>query len=231
MPPTPSHPAERPEAHPDGALSVACFTLGPWETNCYVAHAGGPGCVIVDAGFEPGPMIEHIRSRGLRPGVLVFTHAHPDHIAGGVRVASEFPEALVMIHQAEERWLRDPELNLSALMGIPITGPTPHQLLHDGDRIEHAGLVLRVLHTPGHSPGGISLVADEPGSGGLVFSGDALFAGSVGRTDFPGSDHDTLLHAIRDKLYPLPDDTRVLPGHGPPTTIGREKRTNPYARA
>lgn len=207
-------------------LSIEAFCLGPYQTNCYLLWREG-SAAIIDASFEPGPILRAVRRHGLSPSAIVLTHAHLDHIAGVREVRDHFPNARIMIHRAEEQWLVDPVLNCSALIGMPTTAPRADQLLDDGDELELAGSRWRVLHTPGHSPGGISLwSADER----VVLAGDALFAGSIGRTDLPGGDFNTLEASIRAKLYSLPDDTRVLPGHGPETTIGRERRSNPYVR-
>lgn len=222
---------------PDGAPAPRChvegFTLGPFETNCYIltvenAAADEPSCWIIDASFEPQDLIDRVNARGLRPAALILTHAHVDHIAGVAAVRSAFPGLPIWIHEAEREWLSNPMLNLSAMMGMSITSPGPDRLLVDGETLTLGGLKWTVLHTPGHSPGGITLY-NEPTRTAIV--GDALFAGSIGRTDFPGSDHETLANAIRTKLYTLPDDTTIYPGHGPTSTIGREKRTNPFVRA
>lgn len=230
--------ADRPE--------VECVTLGPFETNCYVVSIPGDAaraCWIVDASFEPEELIALIRGKGLRPVALVLTHAHVDHIAGIGEVRAAFPGLPILLHEAEREWLGDPVLNLSAMMAMDVTAPGPDRLLADGDRLELAGTTWDVLHTPGHSPGGITLhhagwhgSPSREGSHGsenraTALVGDTLFNGSIGRFDFPGSDEETLVRSIRDRLYALPDQTRVFPGHGPPTTIGREKRSNPFVRA
>lgn len=205
------------------------MALGPFETNCYVAQPEpampGDPCWIVDAGFDPEQLIALVRERSLRPELLILTHAHGDHIAGIREVLAAFPGLPLLIHEAEREWLADPALNLSLAIGMPVTAPAPDRLLREGDMLTLAGSEWKVLHTPGHSPGGITLynAAD-----GVALVGDALFAGSVGRTDFPGSDPRTLARSIREKLYTLPDETLVYPGHGPGTTIGVEKRTNPF---
>lgn len=207
-------------------LRIETFCLGPYQTNCYLLLTPS-ACALIDAGFEPAPMIEAIRDHGLEPEALVLTHAHLDHIAGVRAVRAAFPNVPILIHRAEAAWLTDSVLNLSAMIGMPVTAPPADRLLDDGDELILAQRRWEVRHTPGHSPGGIALWCAEER---VVISGDALFAGSIGRTDFPGGDFETLEASIRAKLYSLPDDTRVFAGHGPETTIGREKRDNPYVR-
>ncbi|MCW5776475.1 MAG: MBL fold metallo-hydrolase [Phycisphaeraceae bacterium] len=213
---------------PEQAPVVRAFALGPWETNCYVVSIPGfHRCWIVDAGFDPGPLIDHVRREGLTPAALILTHAHLDHIDGVRETLAAFPGTPVWIHAAEARWLNDPELNLSAFAGMPVTAPGPDLTLEDGQTLTLGATTWLVRHTPGHSPGGIALL-HAPSRTAIV--GDTLFAGSIGRSDFPTSDEAALHRSIRDVLYALPDETRVLPGHGPPTTVGREKRTNPFVR-
>jgi glyoxylase-like metal-dependent hydrolase (beta-lactamase superfamily II) len=173
-------------------------------------------------------MIERAKSLGLSPKAIVLTHAHLDHIAGVAEVLSAFPATPVLIHEAEKDWLGDPEINMSALIGLPITAPGPTATLKHGQDLVLEGTTWHILHTPGHSPGGITLY-HAPSKTALV--GDALFAGSIGRTDFPGSSFEQLDGSIREHLYSLPEDTKVFPGHGPATTIGREKRSNPFVKA
>ncbi len=213
------------------------FTLGPFATNCYIPERAG-SCWIVDAGFEPSPILAHVRSRSLRVEAIILTHAHADHLAGLREVVEALPGTPVLLHRAEADWPGDPAKNLSLGMGLRITAPPATRLLEGGEALTLGDEAWKVLHTPGHSPGGISLY--RPGQGGregeggekagVVLAGDTLFAGSIGRMDFPGSDFETLERSIRERLYTLPETTRVYPGHGPPTTIGREKKTNPFVR-
>jgi hydroxyacylglutathione hydrolase len=211
-----------------GTVRIARFTLGPFETNCYiVAVEGSPACWLVDVGYEPKEMLDAVRAQGLAPAAIVLTHAHCDHIAGVAEARRAFPDVPVWIHGAERQWLADPVLNLSEFGGLPVTAPGPDRELVDGEELRLDGSRWRVLHTPGHSPGGIGLYCE---AAGVLLAGDTLFAGSVGRHDFPGSDGAVLARSIRERLYALPEDTKVLPGHGPATTIGRERRTNPFVR-
>lgn len=218
---------------PEPDLTIDSFTLGVYATNCSIVHvAARSACWIVDVGFHPAKLIESVRSQGLRPVAILLTHAHPDHIAGVAQALKAFPGTPVCVHEAEERWLSDPDLNLSSFLGQAITAPGPDRLLRDGDVLTLEGTTWTVLHTPGHSPGGITLYhAGSANSPGTALVGDTLFAGSVGRTDFPGSDPRTLERSIRTKLYTLPPETKVYPGHGPTTTIGAEMASNPYVRA
>ena len=211
---------------------IECFTLGPYETNCYVVtpspNAGkGQPCWIVDASFEPEPIIEFIRERLLCPEALILTHTHIDHIAGVREVLAAFPGLPLAVHIDEREWLTDPFLNLSAMSGMPVTTPEPNRVLREGDELTLGDTKWRVLHTPGHSPGGITLY-HEPSGTAIV--GDSLFSGSIGRTDFPGGDHATLERSIRQKLYTMPGGVRIYPGHGPESTIEQERRSNPFVR-
>lgn len=207
-------------------MLLRSHTLGPFATNCYII-ADGLACWIVDASFEPAPLLADFRELALTPQALILTHAHVDHIAGIPDIRRAYPKLPIWIHNAERDWLGDPMLNLSALMGMSVSVPGPDRLLEHGEKLALGSLTWEVRHTPGHSPGGIGLYCPQEHT---LIAGDTLFAGSIGRTDFPGSDFATLERSIREQLYTLGDDTKVYPGHGPATTVGREKRSNPYVR-
>jgi glyoxylase-like metal-dependent hydrolase (beta-lactamase superfamily II) len=206
------------------ALTIKTFTLGDWMTNCYVLAAGSR-CWIIDAGFQPRLMLQYIQKNNLTPEKIILTHAHVDHIGGLTQVSAAHPNAPILIHEAEQQFPTDPMLNLSAALAEEIVAPEPTQLLTVGQMLELNGHHFEVRHTPGHSPGGITLYCAEQR---LALVGDALFAAGIGRTDFPTADHKTLIDSIKNQLMALPDDTRVLPGHGPATTIGEERANNPF---
>ena len=203
------------------------FPLGPFETNCYVVSAPNRHCWIIDAGFAPEVMLDYIRDERLEPQRLILTHAHADHVAGVGEVAAAFPGLPIEIHESERDVPADASKNLSLLVGQPVVSPDPTGTIDHGDELRLGELSFEVRHTPGHSPGGITLYCSTLQ---WAFVGDTLFAGSIGRFDFPTSDGPALIRSIHEQLLTLPDDTRVMPGHGPETTIGRERQSNPYLR-
>jgi len=211
-------------------MEIRCITVGSFDSNCYVLSAAQSvkECVIIDAGLDLGALADVLLQQRLTAVALVLTHGHVDHIGGVEGLRRAFPPIHVSIHRFDQEMLASAEQNLSHLAGRNLTVGQADTLLEEGDPIEAAGIRLEVLHTPGHTPGGISLLSRAEGA---VFTGDALFAESIGRTDFPGGDHRQLVSAIRNKLLALPDETRVYPGHGPSTTIGWERRHNPYLRS
>ncbi|MFO0963474.1 MAG: MBL fold metallo-hydrolase [Phycisphaerales bacterium] len=213
-------------------VEIRAWSLGAFETNCYVVttrpQAGAPrdpACWIVDPGEDPAEVIEFIRQERLQPAAILLTHAHADHIAGLREVRAAFPGVPTLLHRAEWDFLDDPQLNLSAFVGMPLSLAPAEGELSDGQTLDLNGARWRVLHTPGHSPGGVTLVCDAAGQ---AIVGDTLFAGSIGRTDFPTSDPAAMARSLLGTLLSLPDAVRVHPGHGPSTTIGAERRSNPF---
>lgn len=180
---------------------------------------------VIDPGFSPHPLLNFIKEGGWRISKILLTHAHVDHIAGVAELLGAFPHCDFLIHREEEKFPADPSLNLSYLAGRKLRAPPPRGIFEDEDRFVLGDLTFQVLHTPGHSPGGACFYQAEEG---ICLSGDTLFAGSVGRTDFPTSDGRALLEAIKTRLFALPEAAAVYPGHGPSTTIGEERLNNPF---
>ncbi|MEX2215102.1 MAG: MBL fold metallo-hydrolase [Phycisphaeraceae bacterium] len=213
-------------------MHIQTFTLGEWMTNCFVLHEERPAvqgqrrpCWIIDAGFQPEAMTAYIKRNDLEPKAVLLTHGHLDHIAGLIALRMYWPDLPILIHESEESFLVDPLLNLSVVLEEPIIVPAATGFLKHGQEMTIAGKKCKLRHTPGHSPGGITFYFPDER---LAIVGDTLLAGGVGRADFPTSDHDLLFKSIRDQLLTLPDDTRILPGHGPQSTIGQERKFNPF---
>ena len=202
------------------------LTLSSMQTNTYVLGCtGSDPCVVIDVGAEPSPLLDYLQRKNLRLEALILTHGHYDHIAGVKDVLKAHPQARLILGQNAQRVACNPLRNLSVLFFKPFSIRKPDHVVTDSQLIELAGLSLQVLDLPGHSPGSIGLYDAQAQS---VYSGDTLFAGSVGRTDFPGASGKLLLESIRNKLMTLPDATTVWPGHGPSTSIGVERQTNPF---
>lgn len=200
----------------------------PFGENTYVvAAADAPACAIVDPGFEPDAIVTAVEAHGLEPAMILLTHGHSDHIAGCGAIRERWPGLPILVGRLDADKLTDPVGNLSAPFGLPFTAPPADRLLDDGDIVDCGPLRFAVRDLPGHSRGHVVFLVGgvEPP---VVLGGDVLFAGSIGRTDFVDGDFATLEAGIRDRLYTLPDATIVLPGHGEPTTVGQERRHNPF---
>jgi len=213
------------------SVEVKCLPIGLIETNCYVLwQATSRKAMIVDCGGDADQVVELVRQNDLTPELLVNTHGHADHIAGNEDLKKAFPDIELCIHEDDAVMLRRPLKNLSLLFGLRLKSPPPDRTLKDGDVLELAGIRMEVMHTPGHSPGGICLYLPrcEELDAPILFSGDTLFMGSVGRTDFPGSSMKALQNSIDAKLKGLPPETKVYPGHGPATVLEQEFAHNPF---
>lgn len=208
-------------------LAVESVVSAPFDEVSYVIWKKGTAeALVIDPGFDTRSILAILESGRLRLAAILNTHGHADHIAGNAALKAAFPEAPIIIGKNEQHLLTDADANLSAPFGMPLTSPPADRLVSDGERLEVGGLTLEVREIPGHSPGSVVFVHHDS-TPTLVLGGDVLFSGSVGRTDLGGS-ASQLLSGIRAKLFTLPDDTLVLPGHGPPTTIGAEKKHNPF---
>jgi hydroxyacylglutathione hydrolase len=208
-------------------MKIDSFILGDFQTNCYCLRTSESdvNCLLIDAGLDAQPLVDFLKQNRLNPATLVFTHGHIDHIAGVNLLRQNFPNIKVAIHTDDAKTLIDPVKNLSLATGqIFETEPADIIIQNEGSA-EFAPFTFDILHTPGHTPGGICLYSAE---NNLAFVGDTLFAGSIGRTDFPGGNFDQLMNNIKTKLLPLPENTTLYTGHGPASTIAREKESNPF---
>jgi hydroxyacylglutathione hydrolase len=204
-------------------MRIVQIPNGQFMENCHlVIDEVANECAVVDPGEEAGLILHKLAATGAKPVAIWLTHAHLDHVLGVPRVAAE-TGAPVWLHAAD-RALYDAVPQQAAWFGLEAPAlPAPDRAFAHGDRVHVGGLTFDVRHTPGHSPGSVCLVAP-----GVVFGGDVLFAGSIGRTDLPGGDFDTLIASIERELLSLPDATIVYTGHGPETTVGQERRSNPF---
>ena len=220
-------------------MLIAAFPAGPWGTNCYVvATAPGAECVVIDPGMEATDGVARVvEEHRLKPVSVLVTHGHVDHMFCVAPVAGGY-DATAWIHPDDRHLLSDPLSGMSpetarTMLGGDYTWEEPDDVRELGDlqELELAGLRFVVDHTPGHTRGSVTFRSPYPDLDDVsevMFSGDLLFAGSIGRTDLPGGDHPAMLHSLSTKVLPLADDIVVLPGHGEQTTIGRERATNPF---
>ena len=209
-------------------MIIDTLVLGDFLTNCFCVRPNEEvsDCLIIDPGMRAEVLVQMLQEKGYTPVEILLTHGHADHIGGVESLRQHWPGVRVSIHKDDASMLTNPADNLSLMAGVMVQARPAEVLLNSEDSYyEAAGLRFKVLHTPGHTPGGICLYASDED---ILFAGDTLFAGSVGRSDFPGGDHRVLIDMIRQKLLVLPEKTTVYTGHGAATTIGHEKESNPF---
>jgi len=207
----------------EAVLIIKTLAVGPIMANCFIV-----GCeetlaaAIIDPGDEPDRILQALAESNLTAKIIINTHGHFDHVGANKRL-KEVTGAPILIHSLDAPMLNQLADSAAAWGMAADNSPPPDRELQDGDEVTFGKIIFKVIHTPGHTPGGISLYTEHE-----VFVGDTLFAGSIGRTDFPGGSFETLRESIQQKLFVLSDDLKVYPGHNQPTTIGVEKRTNPF---
>ena len=205
---------------------IRTLTVGPLEVNCYIlADPETKEAFVIDPGGDAEVIRRVVEVEGLKVKYIVNTHGHFDHVGADGRLREAFAGSVLAIHGLDSRLLADAHEH-GVIFGARLDKqPAPDRLLEDGTVLSAGSLSLRVIHTPGHTQGGVCLFEEKEG---LLFTGDTLFAGSVGRTDFPGGSFEDLMSSIVDKVLPLGDEVKVYPGHGPSSTIALEKDTNPF---
>ncbi|MBU5314129.1 MBL fold metallo-hydrolase [Tissierella carlieri] len=206
-------------------MKIIRIPAGIYAANCYVIYSEATrDGIVVDPGGDVDEILTSVRENQLKIKYIVLTHGHADHIGGIINLKKALP-ASVMIHEEDREMLIDGSKNLSTMMAMGTIEIEPDLLLKDGDIIEFGDEKAEIIHTPGHTKGGICIKI-----GDNIITGDTLFAGSIGRTDLPGGDYETIIKSIKDKLLIYLDDVQVFPGHGAPSTIGRERVSNPFLR-
>lgn len=206
-------------------MDFIILPVTPYQQNCSLVWDAAGHAALIDPGGEPERLRDEVAQRGLSVEKLLLTHGHLDHVGAAAALRDAFGVPVVGPHRAEAFWL-DSLPQQAGLFGFPPTPPlVPDQWLADGDTVEVGELCFEVLHCPGHTPGHVVFYQR---AAQLAFVGDVLFKGSIGRTDFPRGDHAALLRAIREKLFPLGDEVRFVPGHGAMSTFGHERLTNPF---
>ncbi len=206
-------------------MKVETVVVGALETNCYLVYCETTlECAVIDPGADSGKIFRAVADKGLKPVVLIDTHGHVDHVGANKDIKDHFDIPL-LIHEADVSMLKNTLLSVIASLLGAKASPDPDSFLHEGDEIRFGESCLHVIHTPGHSPGSVSLKGE-----GLLLSGDTLFCGGVGRTDLPGGSWDDLVRSIQERIFTLDGQTKVYPGHGPTTSVDQEKNENPYVR-
>ena len=206
-------------------MKVVRIPAGIYAANCYLVYSeDNKEAIVIDPGGDEDDILTQIKNLGLDIKYIILTHGHGDHISG-VNGIKDYTKAPLAIHKEDEYLLKDGRSNLSSMMAMGTVEITADILLNDGDKISFGGLTAEVIHTPGHTPGGISIKI-----GDSIFTGDTLFAGSIGRTDFPKSSFEAIMDSIKNRIIIYPDDTIVYPGHGPSSTIRNDKESNPFIK-
>ncbi|RQD76722.1 MAG: MBL fold metallo-hydrolase [Candidatus Syntrophonatronum acetioxidans] len=206
-------------------MLIKKLEVGNLMSNCYIIGCQDTSeAVVIDPGAEPDTILAVLEENNLKLKYIINTHGHVDHM-GANEPLQKATSADILIHEEDAQLFHNPQENLSMFVGGEVLLSPPQRLLKEGDTITFGNITLKVIHTPGHTRGGISLYTDQ-----VVFTGDTLFAGSIGRTDLPGGDYKEIIRSIKEKILPLGDETNVCPGHGPVSSVAKEKKTNPFLR-